>query len=109
MPEMSEIQKPRFTEPCNHCGLCCRVSLCHVGEIMHPKHVVGPCPSLIVHDGTQKCGLVILEAALPVEPVVAKQLGIGCGCSMMDDDTTWTEWLEFDRKSQLKMFPKSHA
>ena len=51
---MSEIQKPRFTEPCNYCGLCCRQSLCDGGEIMHPKHVAGPCPSLIVHDGTQR-------------------------------------------------------
>ena len=36
--------------------------------------------------------------------MIAKQLGIGCGCSMEDDDTTEEQAVEFDRRSREKVF-----
>ena len=51
-------------------------------------------------------GIVLMEAALPVEKITAKVLGIGCGCSMADDETTEQEIEEFDRRSRELVFGK---
>ena len=59
----AELPKPRFGEPCNHCGLCCRLALC---------------PRL--------CAVVEEEARSGVA-IMTVMNGIGVGCSMVDDDT----------------------
>lgn len=98
------VEKPRYASPCNHCGLCCRLSLCHVGELAFPTHTNGPCPALVECEDGSLCGLVIVEAQTGAERMIAKQLGIGCGCSMEDDDTTEEQAVEFDRRSREKVF-----
>ncbi len=48
--------------------------------------------------------MVLMEEASKMEPVIRKQLGIGCGCSMEDDETTAVERYLFDKLSHAKMF-----
>ena len=98
------VEKPRYASPCNHCGLCCRLSLCHVGKLAFPTHTIGTCPALLQDKDGSLCGLVLIEAESGAERMIAKQLGIGCGCSMEDDDTTPEEAAEFDRRSREKVF-----
>ena len=97
------IEKPKYASPCNHCGLCCRLSLCHVGELAFGTKI-GPCPALMESEDGSLCGLVLMEEMTGVEPIVRKQLGIGCGCSMEDDDTTDAEAAAFHERSMRMMF-----
>ncbi len=97
---MNEITKPKYGNPCNHCGLCCRLSLCKIGEMAFPDHVLGSCPALVVAKDGQFCGLVAIERETKAEPMLQKILGIGCGCSMEDEDTTKEQALKFDRESR---------
>lgn len=90
--------KPRFGEPCNHCGLCCSLQLCELAE--EAFEAGPPCPALF--EG--QCGLVRAESMLLKEPTLAKALGIGCGCSMPDDDTTDQQIIDFDTFSRRKVY-----
>lgn len=54
--------------------------------------------------GAAVCGLVVTEVISGLEPILANALGIGCGCSMPDSDTTEAQINEFDRKSYIKIF-----
>lgn len=101
------LPKPRYSEPCNHCGLCCRLSLCHVGELAFPKHKSGPCPALMEAADGSLCGLVLMEKESGAEPMIRKQLGIGCGCSMEDDDTTEEQAAAFDARSRARVYGHS--
>lgn len=95
--------KPRYASPCNHCGLCCTLALCEVGAIaFHDQSA--PCPALVVLDGKALCGIVLTEERAGMEPVARKVLGIGCGCSMEDDDTTREQAAEFDRRARAMAF-----
>lgn len=78
--------KPAYGLPCNGCGLCCTLSLCRAGAIAFPK-AKAPCPALsYAVDGTRTYfGLVAAERRAGIEPLIAKVLGIGWGCSMADD------------------------
>jgi hypothetical protein len=95
--------KPAFASPCNHCGLCCRTSLCHIGEMMFPR-ASAPCPAITIEDGKALCGIVLTERAFTLAPLAAESLGIGCGCSMEDEDTTEEQAKAFDAASRLKLF-----
>ncbi|MDH3360094.1 MAG: hypothetical protein OEL55_04415, partial [Desulfobulbaceae bacterium] len=90
--------KPKFTEPCNHCGICCTLQLCEFAEEVFDTDP--PCPALL--EG--KCGLVRAESMLLNDNTLAKALGIGCGCSMPDADTTDEEIESFDILSHQKVF-----
>ena len=92
--------KPKYTEPCNHCGLCCATEICAVGKMIVNSHVKPPCPLLLRNDNVFRCPLVITEIESGLKPVVARALGIGCGCSMPDDDTTEEEIDAFDAWSK---------
>lgn len=98
--------KPAFSAPCNHCGLCCEEQLCEVGQLAFPG-ASAPCPGLDVRDDVALCSLVITEAAAGMEPMLAKSLGIGCGCSMPDQDTTEVQIKEFDRVSFIKIYGRA--
>ena len=99
------LVKPKYTEPCNHCGLCCHLELCAVAKIAHPGKSA-PCPSLIQKDNEYFCGMVLMEQGLKNKhgSMIAKALGIGTGCSMPDEDTTDEEIEEFDLISKIKVF-----
>lgn len=90
--------KPSFAQPCNHCGLCCESQLCEVPVMAFPS-ASAPCRCLDVRQNVALCSLVTTEAAAGVEPTLANSLGIGCGCSMPDSDTTDAQVKELDRVS----------
>jgi hypothetical protein len=95
---MIDLPKPRFREPCNGCGLCCRLEICGEGEtalaalgIYDGPGAGPPCVFLVEREGLYRCRLVLTEAAnldkLPSrEPRIAKSLGIGWGCTMPDEN-----------------------
>lgn len=91
--------KPLYTNPCNGCGLCCLLELCHIGEAMFPG-VEPPCPALVIRPGQARCGAVIVEEAAGMEPVISRTLGIGRGCSMPDATTSLEEIESFNRRAQ---------
>ncbi len=100
--------KPRYSEPCNNCGLCCTLSLCVIGDKAYPGRSA-PCPALVVLDGRAKCGIVMMEERAGLEPIVRKSLGIGCGCSMEDEDTTEEQAFAFDSISREMVFGRITA
>lgn len=63
-----------------------------------------PCRALVIDGETAKCGLVAMEELSGLDGIVGRVLGIGCGCSMPDDDTTDAEIAEFDRLSWIKVY-----
>ena len=100
---MSEIQKPKFLEPCNHCGLCCRVEVCRIALKLDPQ-ATAPCRFLTQTDAGSMCGVVLAEKEEGLPRKVHFALGIGTGCSMTDEDgaTEWEAWL-FDLESLEKV------
>ena len=98
--------KPRFTAPCNHCGECCNGQLCELAQMAFPG-ASAPCPGLEVREDVALCSLVITETAAGMEPMLAKSLGIGCGCSMPDTDTSDAQVDEFDRVSFIKIYSRA--
>lgn len=95
--------KPLFGQPCNHCGLCCRLQLCPVAEIMFKKEdcIEPPCPALYIANNKALCGLVMDEHTLFTKDrqLISNALGIGCGCSMADASTTEKQIREHDEKA----------
>lgn len=61
------LKKPLIGEPCNQCGLCCQLHICHTGAYLLGKtkyigerRIPGPCPVLTpTGNGTFACGFVI--------------------------------------------------
>lgn len=94
--------KPRFAEPCNHCGLCCKGQLCDLAQHAFPG-ASAPCPGLDIREDIALCSLLVTEAAAGMEPMLANALGVGCGCSMPDPDTTGDQVEEFDRVSFIRI------
>jgi hypothetical protein len=90
---MIDLPKPRYGAPCNGCGLCCKLELCHVAEVALGSagaEQTLPCPMLIEDEGRYRCGMIAAEA-MAVEigavekPVIAESLGVGIGCTMPDE------------------------
>lgn len=105
---MSLPAKPNYTEPCNNCGACCKGQLCDVAEMAFPG-AQAPCPALQVRGGKALCGMVLAEIAAGMEPMIQSTLGIGCGCSMPDADTTEPQIEEFDRVSYIKIYGRAEC
>lgn len=96
------IEKPPFRSPCNHCGKCCELQICEVGELAFPG-ATAPCPGIIAEaDGRKLCGLVLIEKAFKIPPRIQHDLGIGVGCSMPDEFTSDVEIAVFDTLSLIK-------
>lgn len=74
--------KPPFMSRCNHCGLCCMVSLCECARMSGLTSA--PCSHLRFVGGDALCGLMLAESDAGLEPLVAKVLGAGIGCGMED-------------------------
>lgn len=83
VPELPS--KPKFKEPCNGCGLCCAIEVCHAGKLVFGD-IEGPCPALAMsRDRTRVvCSFVEVEIESGLEPILQRSLGIGLGCSMED-------------------------
>lgn len=101
MNELVVLNKPKFGEPCNRCGECCRLSLCALGE-MYFGEGPAPCPALELDGDIFACGLLrradhyagmnfgteaerefIRQQYLRVP--ISEYLGIGQGCGMLDE------------------------
>jgi hypothetical protein len=53
--------KPKEGEPCNNCGLCCRVSVCEVSKtLLHSEQT--PCIALEFREGKYVCGMLLRPA-----------------------------------------------
>jgi len=78
--------KPKYGSPCNGCGLCCALELCHVAELAFPG-ASAPCPALkLTGDGKRTyCQMMAIEEAAGMTPMIKHALGAGLGCSMQDE------------------------
>ena len=76
-------RKPDVRQACNHCGWCCSMELCKLGEralILANKQASAPCPFLAQTAPREfKCRIIIAEQKAG-EDELAKVLGIGKGC-----------------------------
>lgn len=91
---MSQLEKPKFREPCNQCGLCCRLELCELAEMFFAG-AQAPCPALEWEDGKTWCGMVrhpSRHLSMPfngdvvLKPLIEKYLVFGLGCGMPDEE-----------------------
>jgi len=96
MTQRADLPKPKYGAPCNGCGLCCKLEICDIGvealEAMDDWSTVAPCPFLVELDGAHRCKIILLEArnlkSLPsAEPLIAKSLMVGWGCTMPDEES----------------------
>lgn len=95
--------KSKYTHRCNRCGYCCAASMCPAGAIAFPDSKA-PCPALSIRNDEACCGLVMIEEIAGLDPVVRKILGIGCGCSCPDENTTEKEIEAFDEYSEKLVY-----
>lgn len=51
----AEELKPKFGEPCNHCGWCCLTEVCSVGEYL--TDTIIPCKMLISKGDKHMCSV----------------------------------------------------
>jgi hypothetical protein len=89
-----KLDKPKFGDACNGCGLSCALELCDVAEREFPG-ASAPCPALEWEDGRAWCGMIrhpsrhtsMQWAADDVlSPLYAQLIPIGQGCGMPDDE-----------------------
>jgi hypothetical protein len=91
------LEKPKFGEKCNSCGLCCTIQPCLLAE-QFLNCFDGPCVALEEEsDGRKTCGLVKRPAHYMFgedapqsltggfQVMLANMLGIGRGCDASDD------------------------
>lgn len=100
--------KPLIGEPCNGCGLCCMLAVCHTGAYMMgmvqhwgERRIDGPCPALTPRkDGSYACGLMVnprkwLGKSSYRGEVIAKHVGncisAGTGCDELGTDDMITD------------------
>jgi uncharacterized cysteine cluster protein YcgN (CxxCxxCC family) len=80
--KIAEVSKPKFGQPCNHCGWCCMTEVCEVGKRSGAGEMI-PCKFLYASNGDHFCDLAKSKA-------MKKTIGIGTGC----DAITQNELLE---------------
>ena len=72
--------KPQEGEPCNGCGHCCAMELCHAGKEVHGDDHPAPCPSLHNDGGRFWCGLAKHSEAIGMGAIFSTLMGFGYGC-----------------------------
>lgn len=106
MKELPVLTKPKFAEPCNNCGECCRLEQCEISEIFLPERL--PCAALEFENGRFVCGMVKrpsyhlglnFNADETLVPLVKEILAIGQGCGMPDEEPEI-----FHDPNQLQLF-----
>lgn len=101
-PDTSSLpDKPAIGEPCNGCGLCCRLEVCSVGSFAlglvpeYGQRAPGPCPALTQDGEGWTCGVMKRPTDwLPGHsrgPTVIRQawavlIGAGIGCDEAGDE-----------------------
>lgn len=87
---MSPLNKPKFLEPCNGCGLCCQLEVCALGLDMLGNNTPAPCPLIRARDGRFFCGAVDMADEMGAEQGAAIRfilgVGIGCDAEIEDED-----------------------
>lgn len=88
------IAKPKFREPCNGCGLCCKLQVCEAGKLFLGTTST-PCPALEYESNRYWCGLVrrphhylgitFAEADTILSPGFYTLIAGGQGCGMEDE------------------------
>lgn len=89
----SALLKPKVGEPCNGCGICCRITICIHGTYWlglgkFGERAAGPCPASTLQDSRFQCGLVLFPKKYINLPFEASKLreavkilvGAGRGC-----------------------------
>lgn len=87
--------------------MCCALQLCPVAVMAFPGQRA-PCPALVLKEQRTVCALVEVEREAGIEPLIARTLGIGAGCSMPDAETTDAEIAAFDQRSREKLLGGAH-
>jgi hypothetical protein len=81
MTSLVILQPPKFGDPCNHCGRCCKEEACRLSVEFYGEAIT-PCPSLQQVGNQYFCGMFLMLSAMA--PKVAKELGealgFGRGC-----------------------------
>ena len=85
---MTEVAKPRYGDPCNGCGQCCRDALCPLARWLF-RGQGAPCPALLSEGGRSRCGLIANPARFAplvtqrhAADNVAAAAGLLCGANM---------------------------
>ena len=107
------IEKPKISEPCNGCGLCCISQVCMNGAYVLGlvsilgESVSGPCPAIVQHpDGNIQCGIVLhpnkyIKKSNYQAKILSKyfshMIGAGLGCDELYEDDTLAEWAKLQQ------------
>jgi hypothetical protein len=78
--EAAKKAKPKYNEPCNHCGWCCLTEVCQLG-IFHGDTSMIPCQFLIVAGGIHLCRLITDE----IEQEKTLYIGRGCDAQTQEE------------------------
>lgn len=71
-------EKPKFGQPCNGCGFCCKNEVCKLGKDFYESDVV-PCQGLRSDGKRYWCAVVEYAESIDM-PLIGLALGIGVGC-----------------------------
>lgn len=89
------ITKPKIGEPCNGCGICCRIQVCLNGAFVLGfvdklgDTIKGSCPALTLNAGKWVCGIILnpkkylKDSKYPATVLsrnFARLVGAGTGC-----------------------------
>ena len=97
------LSKPLIGQPCNHCGMCCKLQVCRNGAYILGlvsnlgDTVPGPCPAVVSKPGGQwVCGIALTPNRYIKRPYPAAVLtrhfknliGSGLGCDELGENPT---------------------
>lgn len=94
------MDKPPIGEPCNGCGLCCRITVCGAGSYAMGlvdgwgQRAPGPCPALVREGAGWACGVVRRPkdwikgggGVMPLREAMMVMIGAGAGCDEAGDE-----------------------
>jgi hypothetical protein len=106
------LPKPAIGDPCNACGLCCRLQVCSAGSYTlglvetYGDRAPGPCPALVAQpDGREICGMMLRPkdyaigrgAAHDLRAAIGIMIGSGAGCDEAGDERDETAQPKIER------------
>lgn len=104
------LNKPKIGQPCNGCGICCRLQVCRNGAYILGlvkelgDTVPGPCPALWKNtDGSFSCGIVkqpkrFIRGSKYRDEVLGREFSILIGSGIGCDEIGYDEDPEEARK-----------
>lgn len=106
------LTKPLIGEPCNGCGLCCKLFVCMNGAFVQKlvshlgETIPGPCPALMQkNDGSYGCGIIsnpkkyLKNRPYPADVLsrnFAHLIGAGRGCDELYENDTEDESIKLN-------------